>query len=249
MPEAAEPIPAATIVVMREGAGAPELLFAERSAALRFAGGALVFPGGRVDPEDVALAARLPGDPEETAARIAAIRETIEEAGLPIGLDIAADAIPAARAALHAGAPFADLLDRFGATLQFDALTPFARWLPRGLHQRVFDTRFYLAAAPADAPEPEADGGENVRVFWSSAQRVLDAADEGRATIIFPTRRNLERLAQFASYADALADAVSHPIRVVTPWIEERDGAEHLCIPDDLGYPVTAEPLDRVRRT
>jgi hypothetical protein len=66
--------------------------------------------------------------------------------------------------------------------------------------------------------------------------------------IIFPTRRNLERLARFGSFADAAADAQAHPPRIVTPWIERRDGADHLCIPDDLGYPVTSERLDRAIR-
>jgi hypothetical protein len=81
-----------------------------------------------------------------------------------------------------------------------------------------------------------------------TAASVLAAAADGRVTIIFPTRRNLERLAQFASFADAVADAAAHPVRAVTPWTEMRDGVEHLCIPEDLGYPVTAEPMRQVRR-
>jgi hypothetical protein len=72
---------------------------------------------------------------------------------------------------------------------------------------------------------------------------VLDDADAGKLAIIFPTRRNLERLARFDSYADAVAHARATPARVVTPWPETRDGVPHLCIPDDLGYPVTSEPL------
>jgi len=91
-------------------------------------------------------------------------------------------------------------------------------------------------------------GSENVRVFWARARAVLDAADRGEVHIIFPTRRNLDRLALFASYDDAVADARAHPIRTVTPWIEERDGERHLCIPDDLGYPITTQPLDQAIR-
>ncbi|WP_204270990.1 NUDIX domain-containing protein, partial [Escherichia coli] len=66
--------------------GPPELLMVERAAAMSFAGGALVFPGGRVDPGDFVLAGRHAGDVEENAARIAAIRETLEEAGVAVGL-------------------------------------------------------------------------------------------------------------------------------------------------------------------
>ena len=86
---------------------------------------------------------------------------------------------------------------------------------------------------------------------------MLAQADAGRATIIFPTRRNLERLAQFADFDAAVADARAHPVRTVTPWTEMRPSAtpgdtqgevEHLCIPHDLGYPVTSEPMsDAVR--
>ena len=87
-------IPAATVIVMRDVPdGPPELLMVERAAAMSFAGGALVFPGGRVDPGDFVLAGRHAGDVEENAARIAAIRETLEEAGVAVGLYPAGDMI------------------------------------------------------------------------------------------------------------------------------------------------------------
>lgn len=243
-----EAIPAATVIVMRETAdGLPELLIVERARAMSFAGGALVFPGGRVDPGDHVLAMTLDGDPEDLAARIAAVRETIEEAGVAVGVTVPAAVIPDLQRRLYAGEAMGALLDEVGGALDLDALIPFARWLPAGVHHKVFDTRFYLARAPQGA-EPVVDGNENVRVFWASARAILDAADRGEATIIFPTRRNLERLALFASFADAAADARAHPVRTVTPWIEHRDGGEHLCIPDDLGYPVTSEPLARAIR-
>jgi 8-oxo-dGTP pyrophosphatase MutT (NUDIX family) len=210
-----------------------------------FAGGAMVFPGGRIDPGDRALAATLDGEPDDLAARIAAVRETVEEAGLPIGLEPlpSADALIRLRAALHAGAAFGAALNAEGLTLMLDALVPFARWRPAHKHMRIFDTRFYLARLPEGAPEPTVDRTENTRLAWMTAQGVLEAADAGALQIIFPTRRNLERLAQFASFEAAAADAAAHPVRVVTPWAELRDGAEQLCIPDDLGYPVTSEPM------
>lgn len=242
-----EAIPAATVIVMREGAGAPELLMVERAAAMSFAAGALVFPGGRVDPADYALAAAMGGEADDLAARIAGVRETLEEAGVAVGIEVPAEAIPSLRHRLYAGEPMAALLAELGGTLRPGDLVPFARWLPHGVSHRVFDTHFYLARAPRDA-EPVVDGNENVRVFWASAQAVLDAADRDEAKIIFPTRRNLERLAQFASFDAAAANAAAHPVRTITPWIEESGGQRRLCIPDDLGYPVTSQPLaDAVR--
>lgn len=245
-------IPAATLVIFRERAsGPPELLMVERAKAMVFAAGAMVFPGGRIDPGDHAMAELMNADDaEDVAARIAAIRETIEEAGLPVGLAEmpSVEALAAMRAALHAGMPFAQALAEAGARLDLNQLVPFARWRPAHKHMRIFDTRFFLARLPADAPQASVDQTENVRLVWSSAQQVLDDADAGRLEVIFPTRRNLERLAQFDSYQDAVTHARAIPTRIVTPWPETRDGAQHLCIPADLGYPITSERIDSALR-
>lgn len=245
------PIPAATLVIFRDcPAGPPELLMVERAKAMVFAGGAMVFPGGRVDAGDRAIAAGLPGDPGDTAARVAAVRETIEEAGLAIGLDPLPEAggLAALRAALHAGQRFDTALRDAGTALALGALTSFARWRPAHRHLRIFDTRFYLARLPAGAPAATVDATENTRLVWATARGVLDEADAGRLQIIFPTRRILERLARFGSFDAAAADAAAYPVRVVTPWSEVRDGVEHLCIPEDLGYPVTSEPITAALR-
>ncbi|UYY76992.1 NUDIX hydrolase [Sphingomonas sp. R1] len=239
-----EAIPAATVIVMRDtGSGPPELLMVERSRAMAFAGGALVFPGGRIDPGDHLLTDRH----EDAAARVAAIRETIEEVGLALGLDCDGESLAKLRAALHAGEPFAQLLAEAGLALDLDALVPFARWLPHGLPHRVFDTLFYLARAPEGAA-PQVDGSENVRLCWITAQGALDAADRGEAMLIYPTRRNLERLAQFDGFEAAMAHARRFPIEPITPFVESRGGVDWLCIPDGLGYPVTAERMDRAVR-
>lgn len=256
-------IPAATVVLMRAGpGGAPEILMVERAAAMKFAGGALVFPGGRVDPDDRVVAGALAdfgaahggghgsahgADIDELAARVAAIRESLEETGVAPGLMLAADRMAELRRQLHAGEPFGALLRAFGGRIDLNGLVPFARWRP-DFAPRVFDTRFYLARLPEHAPDPVADAGESVRAFWASASSVLAMADAGEATIIFPTRRNLERLATYSSFAEAAGHAMAHPVRLITPWTEKRADGAYLCIPDDCGYPVTAERLDSVRR-
>jgi 8-oxo-dGTP pyrophosphatase MutT (NUDIX family) len=252
MSDSPNAVPAATLVLFRERDGdAPQLLMVERAKAMSFAAGATVFPGGRVDVGDRALAATFDGDPDMIAGAIAAIRETIEEAGMPVGLTPApdADTLAALRQALHGGEAFGKALHDLGLALDPGLLIPFARWLPpdRGQH-RVFDTRFYLASVADDAPEPVVDDTENVRVFWGTARGVIDAADAGKLQIIFPTRRNLDRLAQFASFAEACADAAAYPPRTVSPWIEDRGGVPHLCIPDDIGYPDTSQAMASVMR-
>ena len=243
-----DPIPAATLILFREGASGPEHLFVERAATMAFAGGATVFPGGRVDPGDRALAGRFPGvDSDDAAARIAAIRETIEEAGLAIGLSDPRF-LEAIRLGLHGGTPFADLLDDAGVALDLEALMPFARWCPNFKEARTFDTHFYLAQVDAGHAEARVDTTENVHLFWATAAEVLARADAGSLKIIFPTRRNLERLATLTDFEAAVAHARAHPVATITPFIEDRDGMRALCIPEGLGYPVTAQPLAEAMR-
>ena len=244
---------AATLVIVRDRPGeAAELLMMERSRAMDFAGGALVFPGGAVDPDDEGLAG-LYGrelDLAEGAARVAAVRETLEECGLALGFAGGVEPAQAVelRARLAAGEGFAALLDEYGLALDLGQLVPFARWLPNVKHRRNYDTRFYLARLADDSHEPCVDATENVSLFWASASDVLARADRGDAQLVFPTRRNLERLAQFSDFAAVSAHARSITVRTITPWVEARGGDEHLCIPDDQGYPVTSELLTSAYR-
>jgi 8-oxo-dGTP pyrophosphatase MutT (NUDIX family) len=240
------PIPAATLVLFRDGPDGPEHLFVERSTAMVFAGGAVVFPGGRVDPGDYQLAARYPHlDPLDAAARIAAVRETIEEAGIAVGMDADVEIM---RAALSEGSALGPLLDTHRLKLDLDGLVPFARWCPNFKESRTFDTHFYLARVEVGHAEARVDATENTHLFWATAADVLARADAGEVKIIFPTRRNLERLAILDSFVAAQAHAAAHPVEKITPWIEDRDGAQQLCIPSGLGYPVTSEILERAMR-
>jgi len=245
-----EPIPAATLILMRPaaGGGAPEILMMERAHTMAFAAGALVFPGGRIEADDHASAAIFAPSLEDGAARVAAIRETIEETGIAPALQPAPAEPDALRQRLGAGDPFVAILADLGLNLDLDALTPFARWCPNFRETRRFDTHFYLAEAPAGANVTSADQTEAVSAFWASAESVLEDLDAGRAHAIFPTRRNLERLALFASLDEARADAARHPVRQITPWVEEREGRRFVCIPEDAGYPVTSEPFDTALR-
>lgn len=256
--EAPPATPAATVVIFRNdpAGGPPQLLMVERSASMNFAGGAAVFPGGRVDDADRVLAATLAAADadEETlddlAGRVAAVRETIEETGLVVGIDRAVDHAEAlaARSLLCEQGALAPVLERHGWSLRLDDLTYFARWRPKHRHMRIFDTRFFLADLGTGAVDLLVDATENTHLFWASAAEALQLADTGKIKIIFPTRRNLERLAQFASFAEARAHVEAIPVQKIVPSIEQRDGAAWLCIPADAGYPVTGELLDSVAR-
>jgi 8-oxo-dGTP pyrophosphatase MutT (NUDIX family) len=242
-----EAIPAATLIVVRDRTDAPpDLLFVERAQGMAFAAGALVFPGGRIDSADRELAAGLGID----GALVAAIRETIEETAIPVGLSPvpAPELARELQRALVADSDFAELLGTHGLSIEAEALTPFARWLPKFHAVRRFDTLFYVAHCPPGDWQPNVIAGECSGAFWVTAQAALNREKRGEARLIFPTRRTLERLAQHASFADVRADALSHSLEPVTPWVEERGGEQFITIPADFGYPVTQEKLDGLWR-
>ena len=236
-------IPAATLVLWRDSPEGPEILVVQRSARMAFAAGAVVFPGGRIDQADRELAAAL--GRADDAPKVTAIRETIEETGV----------VPAVRGsvepllglglqdALHGGADLAVLLDAHGLQLDLDALTPFTRWMPAFKQPRKFDTLFYVAPAPDGDWVPRPQEGECLAAEWANPSELLDRIASGDAAAIFPTKRNLERLAQHHSLGSMLADARSHSLETIIPWVEEIDGEPHVRIPEDRGYPVISEPL------
>ncbi|HEV8408021.1 MAG TPA: NUDIX hydrolase [Sphingomicrobium sp.] len=242
-----EAIPAATLIVVRERAvGMPELLMVERAQGMAFAAGALVFPGGRIDPADGELGRELGID----ASRVAAVRETIEETAVPVGLL----PVPSPAAAnelqrtLIEDRPFGPMLSKTGLRIESDAITPFARWIPKFHAIRRFDTLFFVALCPEGEWEPRVVEGECAAAAWLSAADVLERDSRGQSRLIFPTRRTLERLAQHSSFDEIRADAVGHPIEPVTPWVEERNGEKFITIPSHLGFPVTQERLDGLWR-
>lgn len=244
-----EAIPAATLIVVRERPGfPPELLMVERAEGMAFAAGALVFPGGRIDEADRRVAGK--DSRPDAAARVAAIRETIEETAIAVGIVPEPSTVTAylMQSVLTEGRPFGALLLDYERKLDLDALTPFARWVPKFHAVRRFDTLFFVARCPVGDWQPNVIPGECSGAHWLTAAEALEREQRGAARLIFPTRRNLERLAQFSSFAEIHADALAHPIEPVTPWVEEHDGEQFITIPAHLGYPVTQERLDGLWR-
>jgi 8-oxo-dGTP pyrophosphatase MutT (NUDIX family) len=247
---------AATILILRDGPHGLEVLMVERHANIGFAGGALVWPGGKIDPADYdsgwmeASTQQDIHDEDERAARIGAIREAYEECGLllatrddhPVGAK--ANSLTDMRARVDKDATlFQPLVRAHGLTLCTHDLHPFARWIPPpALHKR-FDTRFYLARLP-NGQVPVQDGTEAVAIIWIRPQDALDQLAAGTRKIIFPTARNLELLALSNSVDQAFSDLAARPQGIVQPIIE--DGV--LKIRTDLGYPVTEEKLESALR-
>ena len=242
-------IPAATLILVREqSSGPPELLMVERAEGMAFAAGAWVFPGGRIDEADEQLGRSL--GLEDGGARVAAIREALEETAIPVSLsplpspDLAAEL----QRELLNGAELDPLLDRHGLELDLDLFVPLARWVPKFHAKRRFDTLFFLARAPEGDWVPNVVERECAGAHWVAADEVLERDRSGGLQLIFPTRRTLERLAQHGTFEAMVADATAHPIEPISPWVDEVEGERFIAIPEDIGYPVTRERLEGLWR-
>lgn len=254
-------IPAATIMLVRDGGDGQEVFMVVRNHQIDFASGALVFPGGKLDAgdKDPAIRARCDCDgtvgDTELAIRVAAIREAFEECGVLLARQRGADSfVDAARLEkldpwrdrLHKGdVSMVEFLETENLHLACDALIPFAHWITPEMMPRRFDTYFYLAAAPGDHVAVH-DGHENVDSVWIRPADALKDAEEKRRTVIFPTRMNIEKLGRSANVADAISAARATEVVTVEPRMGEKDGVPMLFIPAEADYSVTEERLDRI---
>jgi 8-oxo-dGTP pyrophosphatase MutT (NUDIX family) len=215
------PRPAATLVVVRNADVGTEVLLLRRAERDDYNSGAWVFPGGTVDAADHEAAACCSGLDETGACAtlglpsgglayyVAAVRECFEEAGLLYACDAgahgpgplitledeAAARIGAWRGPLHRGeCSLADLCRAAGLKLALDRLFYFSHWLtPLGRAKR-FDTRFFIAAAPA-AQIATHDERELIGQRWLKPADAL--AQSETLKLMTPTRKTLEALARF----------------------------------------------------
>jgi 8-oxo-dGTP pyrophosphatase MutT (NUDIX family) len=249
----APPRPASTVVILRDGAGGIEVFMVVRHHEIDFASGALVFPGGKVDTGDAsgdwsALAAAAPPWPDRSFL-VAAGRETFEEAGLVLarrrGTTELIDADEADRLVdrhrrrlLEGEVGFLDIIRDEGLTLALDLMVPFAHWItPEPLPKR-FDTHFFLVAAPVSQVGAH-DGDESVEGLWISPRQALAEAQSGARTLVFATRMNLVKLAQYGTVAEAVAATRAQPVVTVVPKVRKTPEGRWLQIPAEAGYGVT----------
>ena len=267
----ATPVPAATVILLRDGEISPEVLMLERHARSDFLPDMYVFPGGRVEEQDRQLADRIFGiDAASAAARIgtvppdealgffvAAIRETFEECGVLLarrrGEAGLLDAEDAAKLSLHrlsvqgGETPFREVVEAHDLELAADRLAVHGHWITPEPVPRRFDTLFFAAVAPAGQRAAH-DGVEATDCVWIRPEDALEQMAAGERSIIFPTACNLETLAGFSNAEEALAASHRRPLVAVLPRMVERDGVRRVVIPEGAGYPTTEQLLERATR-
>ncbi len=223
---------AATIIVARDAPEGPEIFCVERNKKSRFLGGAIVFPGGKLDEADRDRAwdalSSAPGFARESfapdpatlrALAIAALRETLEEAALLIacGGDVTGGDVLALRArALTDSAALPSFLRDRGLLLDAARLHPLARWVTPSAETRRYDTRFFVAVAPPGQAGAH-DMQETMASFWARPTDLLARFDASDVQLAPPTHRTLEVLAGATSVAAILAIAARARLAPICP--------------------------------
>lgn len=223
--------PAATLMLIRDGADGMEVLMLRRHPDAVFAADAWVFPGGAVDASDGDLpgnavlgatdsdASTAIGVPSGGLAYlVAAVRECFEEAGVLLArhaggdaLDITSD-LDTTRFARHrrdllAGRrSLAQMLDAEALVLDLTGVFYVSHWITPPGPPRRFDTRFFVAPAPPGQAATH-DTAETVESVWTTPARALERWAAGEIHLVFPTIKNLEALTRFPSSAGLLAAA------------------------------------------
>jgi len=253
----AAPRNAATVMLLRPCTpDGVEVLMLRRTAAMKFAPGAYVFPGGSVDEADFSaeigwlgpspadFGARLGCSAELAGALVcAAVRETFEEsgvllAGTPDGLAVglADPSWEADRMALTAGTlTLPGLLAKHGLAVRADLLVPWTRWITPEAEPRRFDTWFFAAALPAGQ---EATGhlAEADKTAWLRPADAISAARAGTISLLPPTAATLNEFTKCGDLADILGRR--RTVAPVQPRMVVEDGEAWLLIPDEVGYPL-----------
>jgi 8-oxo-dGTP pyrophosphatase MutT (NUDIX family) len=252
---------AATVLILRDGPDGLEVFMLRRNLNSDFVGGAYVFPGGAVDPEDrhlnlepvcegrsdVDASRRLGIESGGLAFWVAAIRESFEEAGVLLAYDLDGmvdldDARSAARwghhrAQVDAGQlTMVDLCRLEGLRLAVDGMHYFSHWITPEGSPRRYDTRFFLAAAPTNQT-PLHDDRETIANEWVRPADAIARVESGELTMMPPTVASLKAISRFSTAAEALdaAREITH-VPEVLPRIISADGGMRIVLPGDPSY-------------
>jgi 8-oxo-dGTP pyrophosphatase MutT (NUDIX family) len=259
--EAVELRDAATVLILRDGVDGLEVFMLRRNLNSDFVGGAYVFPGGAVDPEDrhTDLEPVCEGRTDADASRrlgigsgglafwVAAIRESFEEAGVLLAYDQDGivdldDAASAERWSAHrrqvddGELTMVELCRLEGLRLAVDGMHYFSHWITPEGSPRRYDTRFFLAAAPENQT-PLHDDRETIANEWLRPADALARVDSGELTMMPPTVASLRAIARFDTAAAALdaAREITH-VPEVLPRIIADGGGMRIVLPGDPSY-------------
>ena len=225
------PRPAATLILMRDGASGPEVLMLQRTQSAVFLGGAYVFPGGSLDQADAdpRILKRIRGEAKVPPAPywVAAVRECFEEAGILLlfrkdDLPLNADSLMHYRKR-----PFVELLEREDLYLPAHDMAYYGHWITAPGRPRRFDTRFFLAVAP-EGQAGSHDAVETVHDVWITPREALERGARNEIELVPATQHTLSDLKSFKSAREAFDAVRARPEPEVNRacWAQGREGAK-----------------------
>jgi 8-oxo-dGTP pyrophosphatase MutT (NUDIX family) len=138
----------------------------------------------------------------------------------------------------HRAAAVRELAEEAGvADLAPEALVAYSRWITPERIAIRFDTRFFVARAPAGA-RPRVDGIECVDLRWTTPRGALEAYAREELALVLPTLRHLEALAAFATVEDLLDHAREREGEIVAilPRVVLGAGEPRVLLPGEPGY-------------
>lgn len=252
------PVPSATVMVVRDGPTGLEVLLVRRHGNSGVLGGVHVFPGGKLDAADRRVAPEAldrpvaacldglgePGLDAGTALglHVAALRETFEECGLLLGQPGGAAHVDTVRARTAEGAAFAEVLPALGLPIATACVLPWSRWItPRvpSVTNKRFDTRFFVAIAPADQ-QVQHCAHEATEAVWLSPRQGLERYWAGEIDLAPPQIMSLCQLSALGDVAQVLHAARSRPPALIEPEPFDEDGRRVICYPGDPRHSIPA---------
>jgi 8-oxo-dGTP pyrophosphatase MutT (NUDIX family) len=133
----------------------------------------------------------------------------------------------------HRAAAIRELAEEAGIELDPSELVAYSRWITPRVVPIRFDTRFYLALAPAHSP-PKPDGSETVDAGWFGPHEALERHHAGELPLVFPTIKHLESLVGYANAAEALDAARRREVKPIEPRVVGEGEAQRIVLPDEL---------------
>lgn len=128
-----------------------------------------------------------------------------------------------------------ELAEEAGVEIAASELLPWSRWITPEQVPARFDTRFYVALAPAHC-KPEADGVEMDDARWISPADALTESAADRFELSFPTIKHLEELSRFADAGEVLKNAAARPVVPLTPKVVGTEDSFDIILPGEPGY-------------
>jgi len=247
-------------MLLRDGRFGIEVLMVRRHLKSDFVGGAHVFPGGVLDPDDSCAELCCVGLSDKLASTalgiergglafwVAAIRECFEETGIMMAYGPSGSLLNLAnphqqawlgeqrRRLQRRELRFVDIVREQGLGLATDRVHYWAHWITPEEQPRRYDTRFFLASV-RDGQSGMLEGDEVTESVWVNPQAALKKAKMGEWIVVLPTLYNLKLLSRFGSVDETEAAATTRqPEPAILPKLVRGEAGIRILLPGDAEY-------------